>query len=99
EGVVFAGAGEVEDLDVLYLTGLPEAGAGGSLGADMRHPFAFNARTGQRLPRHAIVLSPMPVIDEVSPETRTDSRLRLFEQSDLGVYVRMALLRHALSLE
>jgi aspartate carbamoyltransferase catalytic subunit len=45
-----------------------------------------------RLPPGAIVLSPLPVIDEINQSARRDARLRMFWQSDQAVFVRMALL-------
>jgi aspartate carbamoyltransferase catalytic subunit len=35
----------------------------------------------------------MPVIDEMSDDVRTDSRVRIHEHGDLGVTVRMAVLQ------
>jgi aspartate carbamoyltransferase catalytic subunit len=41
----------------------------------------------------------MPVIDEIDERARRDRRVRFFDQSDLGLYVRMAVLAQALELE
>jgi aspartate carbamoyltransferase catalytic subunit len=44
------------------------------------------------LPEHAIVMHPLPRVDEIAPEVDSDPRARYFEQSGNGLYVRMALL-------
>lgn len=94
----FADSGDVHELDVLYLAGLPARRGEDSLGATVRAAFAFGPEAQARLPRHAVVLSPMPVIDEIAPSQRSDARIRMYEQSDRSVALRMALLEHALSL-
>jgi aspartate carbamoyltransferase catalytic subunit len=40
----------------------------------------------------AVVLSPMPVIDEIATTARSDPRIRMFQQSDDALFVRMALI-------
>jgi aspartate carbamoyltransferase catalytic subunit len=82
--------------DVLLLPGLPEGLAAGRLGEPERAAYALTEQTASTLPRDAIVLSPMPVIDEISAAARHDPRIRMFEQNDLGVQVRMAVLRYLL---
>jgi aspartate carbamoyltransferase catalytic subunit len=45
------------------------------------------------LPRQAIVLHPLPRVDEISPDVDGDPRAAYFRQVANGVYVRMALLK------
>lgn len=45
------------------------------------------------LPRHAIVMHPLPRVDEIRPEVDDDPRAAYFRQVANGVYVRMALLK------
>lgn len=42
---------------------------------------------------HAIVMHPLPRVDELDPEVDTDPRAAYFRQAHNGLYVRMALLR------
>jgi len=51
------------------------------------------------LPRDAIVLHPLPRVDEIRPEVDDDPRAAYFRQVANGVYVRMALLKLLLSLD
>jgi aspartate carbamoyltransferase catalytic subunit len=83
---------DFSDLDVLLITGLAP-GPGGELPDATRRPYSLNADSIRSLPDRAVVLSPMPVIDEISDEVRTDARLRIHDHSDLGVTVRMAVLQ------
>lgn len=85
--------GDFADLDVLHLGGLPPGQGPSALDEAARAPFALTPATVGTLPEKAVVLSPMPVIDEIAPELRGDPRVRVFEQSDLGVRVRTAVLR------
>jgi aspartate carbamoyltransferase catalytic subunit len=44
------------------------------------------------LPKHAIIMHPLPRVDEIKPEVDADPRARYFQQSGNGLYIRMALL-------
>jgi aspartate carbamoyltransferase catalytic subunit len=48
------------------------------------------------LPPHAVVLHPLPRVDEITPEVDADPRAAYFRQAHGGVFVRMALLEHLL---
>ena len=78
--------------DVLYLPGLPATSGDDHLRADARQQYAFDAKAAEVLPSHATVLSPLPVVDEVHVDVRSDPRVRMFEQSDLAVSVRASIL-------
>lgn len=45
---------------------------------------------------HAILLHPLPRVDEISASVDSDPRAAYFRQAQYGVYVRMALLAHVL---
>jgi aspartate carbamoyltransferase catalytic subunit len=89
--------GDFSGLDVLYLTGLPQGRGADELNGEARAVFALNGTTVRSLPTDAVVLSPMPVIDEIAAELRADPRVRVFSQSDRGVQVRMAVLERCRS--
>ncbi len=84
-------------IDVLYLAGLPASGAGADLGEAERRPFCLTAERVAALAPSAVVLSPMPVIDEVDNAVRGHPQVRFLAQSDRGVFVRMAILEHLLA--
>ncbi len=81
-----------EDLDVLYLTGLPERSGTDSLGSNARAEFALTEANEHRLAANACVLSPMPIIDEIAPAQRRDPRVCAYTQSDLSMAMRVAVL-------
>jgi aspartate carbamoyltransferase catalytic subunit len=80
----------LEDVDVLYVAGIPHA----ALPLARREALLATAARVERLPAHSILLSPMPVIDEIAREVRFLPCSRIYEQSDLGLFVRMAILEH-----
>lgn len=84
---------EVDDVDVLYVAGLPH----GALDESGRARLRVDRKALAALPPDAVVLSPMPVIDEISTTARSDPRIRMFQQSDDAQFVRMALIEALLS--
>jgi aspartate carbamoyltransferase catalytic subunit len=82
-----------DGLDVVYLAGLPKVVGTRELLREEREAFSLGLHNVGQLGRDAVVLCPMPVIDELDPALRADPRVAMFEQSDHGVYVRAALLQ------
>lgn len=80
------------DVEFLYVAGIGHGAATEPERTAMRLTPASLAL----LPASAVVTSPLPVIDEISREAFTDRRVRAFAHSDAGLFVRMALLEHAL---
>lgn len=89
--------GDIRDVDVLLVPGLAPHVGDDHLSVDERRQYAVTPSMLDRLPDHCVILSPMPVIDEVGPAARADRRLRMYEESDLGVAVRMAILEWVLA--
>jgi aspartate carbamoyltransferase catalytic subunit len=87
----------LQDLDVLYVAGLPPGMDADRIPEAERVRFAVTPRRLQQLPDAGVVLCPLPRIDEIAPEIDRDRRARFFEQSDDGLWVRMAILEHAIS--
>lgn len=54
--------------------------------------FIINLSKVKLLPDHAIIMHPLPRVDEIDPSVDSDPRARYFEQSGNGLYIRMALL-------
>lgn len=57
----------------------------------------IDARVMERLPGDAIVMHPLPRVDEIAPEIDADPRAAYFRQARNGVAVRMALLEMLLA--
>jgi aspartate carbamoyltransferase catalytic subunit len=84
---------DVDDVDVLYVAGIPH----GALDEPGRARLRVDRKALAALPCDAVVLSPMPVIDEIATTARSDPRIRMFQQSDDALFVRMALIEALLS--
>lgn len=87
---------DFSDVDVLLLPGLAPGSGPDRLDDETRQRWGFSPLTAGSLPEGAIVLSPGPIIDEIHPDCIKDPRVRVFDEADLGVYVRMGVL-HCLS--
>jgi aspartate carbamoyltransferase catalytic subunit len=79
---------DVRDVDVLYVAGIPH----GALDEPGRARLRVDREALAALPPDAVVLSPMPVIDEIATTARSDPRIGMFRQSDDALFVRMALI-------
>ena len=79
---------DLRSVDVLYVAGIPHQATDEAGRAALR----VTPDVISRLPARSVVLSPGPVIDEIDFEARKDARVRVFDQSRLGLYVRMAIL-------
>lgn len=63
----------------------------------LRRAFVFNREVMRGAKKEAILLSPLPRVDEIDPEIDNDPRCKYFDQVSNGVAVRMALLDLLLS--
>ena len=80
-------------VDVVYQTRVQrERFSGESPAGDGGAAYAIDEAAMARLPPHAIVLHPLPRVDEIAPAVDTDPRAAYFRQAHNGLYVRMALL-------
>ena len=61
-----------------------------------RGQYVIDAAAMRRLNPGAIVLHPLPRVDEIAVEVDADPRAAFFRQAHNGVFVRMALLEHVL---
>jgi len=83
---------DLRDLDIVYMAGLPEGKGADRLGGPARARFALTRERLLGLPETAIVLCPLPRVDEIATEADEDRRSRYFEASDGGLSIRMAVL-------
>lgn len=84
----FVEPAELEGVSVLHAVGIAHRAAT----EDVRRALRVDRRLLATLGPDALVMSAMPIIDEVASSVRTAPQMRYFEQSDLGLFVRMALL-------
>lgn len=79
---------ELGDVDVLHVVGMHYD----VLQGPDRDRLIVTDRHLDGLPAGAVVLSPGPVIDEMTPAALRHPTVRIFAQSDDGLFVRMAVL-------
>lgn len=58
--------------------------------------YIIDAKTLGALKKHAVVLHPLPRVDEISTDVDSDPRAAYFRQARNGLYIRMALVKMAL---
>lgn len=58
--------------------------------------YVVNRESLTQMRHNAIIMHPLPRLDEIAPEVDDDPRAAYFRQAKNGVYVRMALLQHVL---
>jgi aspartate carbamoyltransferase catalytic subunit len=86
----------LRDADVVYWTRLqrerlenPDALPKGG--------FTIDALALEVLPQDAIIMHPLPRVDEIDPQVDSDPRAQYFPQAGNGLYVRMALIDQILN--
>jgi len=83
----------VEGVDVVYQTRIQkERFASEADYARNKGIYIVNDENMADLPPSAIVMHPLPRVDEISPAFDNDPRAKYFDEARNGVYVRMALL-------
>lgn len=84
-------------IDVLYQTRLQrERFTDPALYEQVHSVFTITTQTLAHLPKKAIVMHPLPRVDEIDPSVDADPRAAYFRQAGYGLYVRMALLEQVL---
>jgi aspartate carbamoyltransferase catalytic subunit len=90
---------DASGLDVLYAAGLPKKNhVMSEMNSEDRERLTITSSVVAALPRHAIVLCPLPRLDEISPDVDDMPCARYFKQSDDGIFVRMAVLDYVTSV-
>src|SRR5579859_3630423 len=86
------------EVDVVYQTRIQKERFG-SLEAynAVRGVYRIDKRSLERMRKYAIVMHPLPRVDEIDPEVDADPRAAYFRQARNGLHVRMALLDKILS--
>lgn len=93
-------AAVLPDVDVVYQTRIQkERFATPQEYEAARGHYVIDAAAMRRLNPDAIVLHPLPRVDEITVEVDADPRAAYFRQAENGVYLRMALLCHVLGVE
>lgn len=81
----------ITQADVIYQGRIPKE----YLGKDYKKylgQYIINKKTLEIIKKNAIIMHPLPRVNEIAQEVDTDSRAIYFEQAQNGLFVRMALL-------
>ena len=83
----------IEELDILYMTRIQkERFFNEEDYLRLKNSYILNKDKIRNAKKDMIIMHPLPRVNEISNEVDTDPRAVYFEQSKLGVYVRMALI-------
>lgn len=88
---------DIEDVDIVYMAGLPPQTKVGALGAHERANYRMTAEVASRLSEDALILCPLPRVDEIDRNVDELPQAAYFQQSDLGLAMRMAILDEVLA--
>lgn len=84
-------------LDVVYMTRVQrERFSSLELYERVRGTYRMDSAMLARLKSNAIILHPLPRLDEIEPEVDADPRAAYFRQARHGLTIRMALIHHVL---
>ena len=103
DGVVFEELRSLEEklplLDVLYMTRVQKERFSNVKTYDkIKDLFILKKEYLKNMKKDAIIMHPLPKVNEIDLEIDADSRAVYFRQAQNGLYVRMALLCYALGL-
>src|SRR5216683_6488801 len=68
-----------------------------ALPISLKGVYRIDASTLAQMKKEAIVMHPLPRVDEIAPEVDADPRAAYFRQARNGLFIRMALLDKVLA--
>jgi aspartate carbamoyltransferase catalytic subunit len=89
---------DLRNFDVVYMTGFAPRTPIKTFSKATRKKYQIDQKILSTLKKKAIILCPLPRIDEISNKIDKTKYAKYFEQSDLGVYMRMAIIKKLLSM-
>lgn len=103
KGVDFKEVNNLEEnlaeLDVLYMTRVQKERFSNKEDYEkVKDLFIFKKEYLDKLKKEAIIMHPLPKINEIDKEVDSDPRAVYFKQAQNGLYIRMALLVYSLDL-
>ena len=86
------------EVDVVYMTRIQKERFSDPAAYEaVKGVYRLDAGSLARMRKYAIVMHPLPRVDEISPEVDEDPRAAYFRQARNGLHIRMALLDRLLS--
>ncbi len=91
--------GTLPKVDVLYMTRVQKERFGNIADYDkVKDTFLLTPTHVSKLKKDAIIMHPLPRINEIDPKIDSESRAAYFRQAQNGLFIRMALLLYALGI-
>jgi aspartate carbamoyltransferase catalytic subunit len=87
---------ELGGLDAVYVAGLPERCGAEHMPAPTRARYRLTPERTRELNPNAVILCPLPRIDEIDPAVDREGAARYFAQSRDGLFIRAAVLEQAM---
>jgi aspartate carbamoyltransferase catalytic subunit len=86
------------EVDVVYMTRIQKERFSDAAAYDaVKGVYRIDKHSLAQMRKYAIVMHPLPRVDEIAPEVDDDSRAAYFRQARNGLHVRMALLDRLLA--
>jgi len=86
------------EVDVVYMTRIQkERFIDPAAYNEVKGVYRIDTQAMARMRKYAILMHPLPRVDEIAPEVDDDERSAYFRQARNGLHIRMALLAHLLS--
>jgi len=87
---------DLSDIDVVYMAGFAPKTPLKNFSESIRVKYRLNSNKLNELKNTALILCPLPRVDEITPDVDGTKFARYFEQSELGLYMRMAVIQEYL---
>lgn len=84
----------LKNADVVYWTRLQKERLANHM---VESSYAINKESLKTIPAKAIIMHPLPRVDEIASDVDSDPRAAYFRQAENGLYIRMALIDQLLS--
>jgi aspartate carbamoyltransferase catalytic subunit len=81
---------------VLYSAGFPPINPSGTFSQKIVCQFIIDSKVEASLDKGCIIMNPLPRIDEIDVEVDKSPKAYYFIQNELGLYMRMAIVKHFL---
>lgn len=75
--------------DIVYAGRIPKEYMSGDV---KKYSYQINSKTLEGLPKHTVIMHPLPRVDEIDPEVDASPNAIYFTQARNGLYIREALL-------
>lgn len=85
---------ELGSEQVLYSAGFPPINPSGNFSQKIVRQYIIDNKVEASLAEDCVIMNPLPRIDEIDTEVDISSKAYYFQQNELGLYMRMAIVKH-----